>query len=177
MNLAKSVQALVTILEAVPGAAIPLVPFKLALQRYENENVERFTRLVSFQLSELQHQKLDYDFPGSERFASAVVIALRGAEEAESQRKLEYLANAFSNTFAAETSNLRYKDVLLKVLAGLTGDQIQVMVELEKRGVGFGSSNVRDTDLAGELGIPRDQLRTILLIEDRRHPGGTTCYG
>lgn len=101
------------------------------LWAWQKQNAEHFLSVLTQKCQRLNREKLDYSALESNEFKALMIQVVDTASKTASEQKREALANALINSVVPPTSSFSGKQALLRVLSGMSDEEMLALTALQ----------------------------------------------
>jgi hypothetical protein len=95
---------------------------------YQTEQINKLINALEKRIQRLEENNLDIDFLYSDEYKALISQAIEISYNSSSDIKREKIANALVNSIILSKKNIRNKEMLLRVLSGMSDDEINMLI-------------------------------------------------
>ncbi len=99
---------------------------------YQTEQINKLINALEKRIQRLEENNLDVDFLYSDEYKALISQAIEISCKSSSDIKREKIANALVNSIILSKKNIRNKEMLLRVLSGMSDDEINMLILIYK---------------------------------------------
>ena len=128
---------------------------------WQNKNFRKFRDEIEKKFKAVDQEKIDQDFLYSDEFKALVVQGVEAAIRSSSDERCEALANAILSSATLPTSKLNNKQMILRVLAQMTDEEILVLKALYSYEKTLAPNRKKPTDVISTEQISQEVGRDV----------------